>query len=451
MNFQEIISRRKIAKSIPIYIGSLVMLIFSLIISFFVPISAHAEVYDVNKEAEKKGIMAYINGLKAINSGEITEFFPSEEEIINILLSKQLPDGGYALRDSNSDPDVSAMALQALSVAYKESINSSSNNRTLDFSIISSDEIINSVENTLEFLSAAQLETGDYANYYSQPCSETTAQVIIALYDLGIDIYNEDFISESGKNLVDGLMLYKTSDGFCHVAGSPTNKMATDQSLEALECVTMQTGTEFDFTKKADVTNIPSARIIRLIITCVIILASLIFTVFSIVRKKSKYYIISVIAIAVLALLAVWFIDVSSKKEYESAPSRVIYSSTEAASHDKIIPINISFSISASTVGKDSIYAPNVLIVNSEATVFDILSEVCRLNGIQLDYEDNPAHGMQYIKGIASLYEFDNGDLSGWMYRVNGEFPSVGCGSYKLQDGDIVEWLYTCELGRDLE
>ena len=45
----------------------------------------------------------------------------------------------------------------------------------------------------------------------------------------------------------------------------------------------------------------------------------------------------------------------------------------------------------------------------------------------------------------------DYGEMSGWMYRVNGEFPDVGCGAYQLRDGDVIEWLYTREIGRDLE
>ncbi len=37
------------------------------------------------------------------------------------------------------------------------------------------------------------------------------------------------------------------------------------------------------------------------------------------------------------------------------------------------------------------------------------------------------------------------------MYRVNGEFPDVGCRSYTLSDGDKIEWLYTTNIGKDLE
>jgi len=40
--------------------------------------------------------------------------------------------------------------------------------------------------------------------------------------------------------------------------------------------------------------------------------------------------------------------------------------------------------------------------------------------------------------------------LSGWMYTVNGEFPGRGCSQYELKPGDIIEWIFTCDLGRDI-
>lgn len=55
-----------------------------------------------------------------------------------------------------------------------------------------------------------------------------------------------------------------------------------------------------------------------------------------------------------------------------------------------------------------------------------------------------------YIKGINYLYEFSCGPLSGWMYLVNGEFPDFGVNKYDLKDGDVIEFKYTCDLGRDI-
>ena len=59
--------------------------------------------------------------------------------------------------------------------------------------------------------------------------------------------------------------------------------------------------------------------------------------------------------------------------------------------------------------------------------------------------------GTAYIEGINNIYEFSCGELSGWMYCVNGEYPNVGCSDYKIKDGDNIEWYYTCDLGEDLK
>jgi hypothetical protein len=61
-----------------------------------------------------------------------------------------------------------------------------------------------------------------------------------------------------------------------------------------------------------------------------------------------------------------------------------------------------------------------------------------------------PSYGADYIEGINYLYEFDAGEQSGWMYRVNGAFPNYGCSDYILEDGDSIVWAYTCDMGRDL-
>ena len=56
-----------------------------------------------------------------------------------------------------------------------------------------------------------------------------------------------------------------------------------------------------------------------------------------------------------------------------------------------------------------------------------------------------------YIEGINHLYEFDCGEQSGWMYKVNEWFPNYGCSSYELSDGDVIVWCYTCKgLGTDV-
>ena len=55
-----------------------------------------------------------------------------------------------------------------------------------------------------------------------------------------------------------------------------------------------------------------------------------------------------------------------------------------------------------------------------------------------------------YIEGINNLYEFDCGELSGWMYSVNDWYPNYGCSCYTVQPGDVICWVYTCDLGQDV-
>ena len=83
-------------------------------------------------------------------------------------------------------------------------------------------------------------------------------------------------------------------------------------------------------------------------------------------------------------------------------------------------------------------------------TVFDVLKRCCEDNDIQLEYNLTPISGGAYIEGIANLYEFDCGNISGWMYSVNGEFPAVGCSDYKVGENDSISFIYSCDLGADI-
>lgn len=81
-------------------------------------------------------------------------------------------------------------------------------------------------------------------------------------------------------------------------------------------------------------------------------------------------------------------------------------------------------------------------------SVFDVIAKAVRENKIHMEYTGTKK--VPYIEGVANLYEFDCGSLSGWMYRVNGWFPSFGMGQYKVERGDSIELIYTCDLGNDL-
>ena len=82
------------------------------------------------------------------------------------------------------------------------------------------------------------------------------------------------------------------------------------------------------------------------------------------------------------------------------------------------------------------------------ASAFDVIAAAAKENKIHMEYKGGKK--LPYIEGAANLYEFDCGALSGWMYKVNGWFPSFGMGQYKVRRGDTVELVYTCDLGKDV-
>lgn len=102
-------------------------------------------------------------------------------------------------------------------------------------------------------------------------------------------------------------------------------------------------------------------------------------------------------------------------------------------------------------VPKDGvIYAEQTVIFYEGESVFNVLLREMKRNKIHMEFENTPIYNSAYIEGIANLYEFDCGELSGWMYKVNNWFPNYGCSRYRLKDGDKIEWLYTCDWGRDV-
>lgn len=102
-------------------------------------------------------------------------------------------------------------------------------------------------------------------------------------------------------------------------------------------------------------------------------------------------------------------------------------------------------------VPEDGVIFPATEVTFYEGeSVFNVLQREMRKAGIHMEFVDTPMYNSAYIEGINNLYEFDCGELSGWMYKVNDWFPNYGCSRYQLQPGDVVEWVYTCDLGIDV-
>lgn len=96
------------------------------------------------------------------------------------------------------------------------------------------------------------------------------------------------------------------------------------------------------------------------------------------------------------------------------------------------------------------ILAPSSVTFYEGESVFNVLQRTCKQNRIHMEFSETPMYNSAYIEGIHNLYEFDCGEQSGWMYSVNCWFPNYGCSRYQLQDGDVIAFVYTCDLGADV-
>lgn len=99
--------------------------------------------------------------------------------------------------------------------------------------------------------------------------------------------------------------------------------------------------------------------------------------------------------------------------------------------------IKVSFSL----VGDYTWVMESNVSMEQGSNVAELIKKVFDNNGVScVGIDDGYIRSVTY-KGT-TLAEFDKGPKSGWMYKVNGEYPNVGINSYKLSEGDNVEFVY---------
>ncbi len=403
----------------------------------------------LNDSVGQQGIMSYVFGLHILNNGHVSDITDSKT-VKEKLLSLQLSDGGWAVMGEHSDVDVTAMVLQSLAPHKNEN------------------EVSAAIDAALSLLSNRQSENGDFASY-DVFSAESTAQVLTALSCLGID-QNADMRFIKGNNTVlDGLLRYRLADGtFSHDGSDTSNGTATVQafySAVSYVCMKEGKGSLYVFgsdgdapaqdstdgtTSVSDATANETERFFEAhrgkIIACgaIILLAVIASGVLFITKRRNlKNYLIIFAIMAALLTAAVLI-------RFESADS--YYGSSLAPIEDPIGEVTLLIRCDTVVGKRDDVPENGELLslslsIGNGDTVRDVLVRAARENGIKIDADGGKNY---YVRAIESISEFDFGDLSGWMYRVNGEFPSVGCSEYVLRDNDIIEWLYTTDMGEDL-
>lgn len=178
------------------------------------------------EQVTRQGINGTIFALLALDSGnyEIPEnpdaaVQATRQMYVDELLARALPDGGWTLTGGEPDVDITAMTLQALA-KYRDQA-----------------DVTAAVERGLAVLSSLQEPDGGYVSWGSSN-SESVAQVIVALTELGVPLDDERFV-KNGVTVEDALLRFAQESGaFVHVLdGGGDDGMATEQAFYALASI----------------------------------------------------------------------------------------------------------------------------------------------------------------------------------------------------------------------
>ncbi|MEG0325741.1 MAG: DUF4430 domain-containing protein [Cellulosilyticaceae bacterium] len=98
--------------------------------------------------------------------------------------------------------------------------------------------------------------------------------------------------------------------------------------------------------------------------------------------------------------------------------------------------------------GKTTLLPLTTVPFTSGSTVLDISVNVLKATGIP--FEVGGSGKGTYITGIDNLSQLDEGPLSGWLFRIDDNYPSQGPAALTLTKDSTIQWVYTLNLGKDV-
>ncbi|WP_262495811.1 S-layer homology domain-containing protein [Paenibacillus sp. B2(2019)] len=141
----------------------------------------------------------------------------TREKLVQYILEKEAPTGGWALFGTKADTDITGMTMQALAPYYAKDPN-----------------VKDAVDRAIAWLSSTQNDQGGFTSWGSTS-SESIAQVIVALTGVGVDPHSDLRFVKKGNSLIDALLTFADPDGgFKHILTGRVDGMATDQGTYAL-------------------------------------------------------------------------------------------------------------------------------------------------------------------------------------------------------------------------
>ena len=133
---------------------------------------------------------------------------------------------------------------------------------------------------------------------------------------------------------------------------------------------------------------------------------------------------IVVAAAAILIIIAGFFVSINSPKKGELGPA-------STTSREQVKKIKASVVIN-SKVSQNKLLSAQEVGIEEGKTALDLTKKVAK---VQTKGEGRDAFVVSIDGKIA-----DSAKKEFWEFLVNGKPAEVGAGSYKLKDGDKIEW-----------
>lgn len=128
---------------------------------------------------------------------------------------------------------------------------------------------------------------------------------------------------------------------------------------------------------------------------------------------------------------------------HQAVSARLIVAGTAPTSSEpQVTTSTVTFQLHTDT---DVWIRPTIVYDQPEGTTaMDVFRQVLTANGYTYEAKGSYVQAITRPDGTR-VAEFSKGQNSGWLFRVNDDFPDVAMDEYQLQDGDVIEVLFTAD------
>jgi len=363
---------------------------------------------------KRQGINGAVFALIAMDSLPYAKNSPVRQELVDYILSCQVGDG-WSLDNTNPNLDITAMTIQALA-PYKEQ-----------------DDVSAAVGKALAWIVRQKITD-----------SEGCSQVIVALSALG-----EDAADFNGKNYISILLSYYDATNKAFLRESAANLMSSEQGAYALVAYDRFKNGKARLYDMSDVVKMVSDDVLPAVADKTALEEKI---------AQAERYSESDYTAGSWSALQIELRDAKAVRDLETVTQAVVdnavSSLVSAIAKLKIAEpavqlkyVRLSVTDPNAKANQQSVYfPPTAMEMNDGETAYSIL----RRTGLTLRVSDHSQYAGVYVEAISGFGEFDDGPQSGWMYKVNGVFPGYSSSLYELKENDVVEWVYTRDLGKDV-